>query len=395
MNVDHSDRAVISTADDAVLAKLSCVEKGYYQDAFIHSIAKGVHGGRNGSSSMEPIIRKGTHARVCAIDKAISAFLSLELEDDASGVKGRRQVVVLGAGRDTTYLRYRFGYLRGFEEKQVDWFQVDHPFVVEQKAQTWLCNCAPDGYNYNSEMNVATGGSFRASFSNQGERDANDSTYHLIGHDLRSPPSSLFEKLSDPFHDYDRSIPTIFVMECVIMYLPDDASLNLLRYLASNGAESNLRNQVDTFVAVALYDPIPSNDRFGQVMLNNLHKRGITGRQTLKDEERNEQLSLERTRTLSDHLAKLSKSGFDIAVGCHMMDAYDHGVVTIEDRRRAARIEMLDELEEFVLLMRHYCFCVGVYSCGDRYQSAAAAFSSVADDSPIGFQEGRCTIVHS
>ena len=303
-------------------------------------------------------------------------------------------MVILGAGRDTTYLRYRFGYLKGCEEKQVDWFEVDHPFVIEQKAQGWLCNCAPDGYDYSSEMNVATGVSYRASFSNQGESDANDSKYHLIGHDLRNSPSSLFEKLSDPFHGYDRSIPTIFVMECVIMYLPDSSSLNLLRYLAGNGAEENLRNQVDSFVAVALYDPIPNNDRFGQVMLNNLQKRGITG-QMCKDGERHEQLSLERTRTLSDHLAKVTKSGFDIAVGCHMMDAYDYGVVSMDDRRRAARCEMLDELEEFVLLMKHYCLCVGVHSSGDRYKSAAATLCSAAKDSPIGFQDGRCTIVHS
>jgi hypothetical protein len=400
--MDHADRAVISTADDAVLAKLSCVQKGYYQDAFIHTMAKGVKGvkssshgaaaGRNGSSSMEPIIRKGTHARVCAVDKSICAFLSLQLEEGTlTNIKGRRQVVILGAGRDTTYLRHRFGYLNGFEEKQVDWFEVDHPFIIEQKARTWLPHCAPEGYNYNAEMNVATGVSYRASFSRQIESDDNDSNYHLIGHDLRSSPSSLFEKLSDPFHGYDKSIPTIFVMECVIMYLPDEASWNLLRYLASNGVETNQSNQVDSFVTIALYDPIPSNDRFGQVMLQNLHKRGIKGQ---KYQDGEQVLSLERTRTLSDHLAKLTKSGFDIAVGCNMMDAYDHGIVSIDDRRRAARCEMLDELEEFALLMKHYCLCVGVHSSGERYKVAAATLCSVGKDSIIGFPEGRCTVAH-
>ena len=388
--MDHPDRAVISTADDAVLAKLSCVEKGYYQDAFIHAMSKGVKGinSRRRCGSAEPIIRKGTHARVYAVDKAISAFLSLSLDDSgaSSNTKGRRQVVILGAGRDTTYLRYRFGYLKGFEEKQVDWFEVDHPFVIEQKAHKWLCNCAPEGFSYNAEMNVTTGVSYRASFSSQGGNSgANDSKYHLIGHDLRGHPSSLFEKLSDPFHGYDRSIPTIFVMECVIMYLPDKASWNLLRYLAGNGAEAN-----SSFVAIAMYDPIPSNDRFGQVMLGNLQKRGITGQK-----HQDGVLSLEKTRTLSDHLAKLTKSGFDVAVGCNMMDAYDHGIVSIDDRRRAARCEMLDELEEFILLMRHYCLCVGVHSKGDKYKSAAATLCSAGKDSPIGFQEGRCTIVTS
>lgn len=392
--MDSSDRAVISTADDAVLAKLSCVEKGYYQDAFVHAMAKGVKGvdtgGRNGSSPMEPIIRKGTHARVCAVDKAISAFLSLRLEgDSSSNIKGRRQVVIFGAGRDTTYLRYRFGYLEGFEEKQVDWFEVDHTFIIEQKAHIWLPHCAPEGVNYNSEMNAATGVSYRASFSRQGGSDANDSNYHLIGHDLRSPPSSLFEKLSDPFHCYDRSIPTLFVMECVIMYLPDEASRNLLRYVANNGEETDQSKEVNSFAVIAMYDPIPSNDRFGQVMLQNLQKRGITGQ---KHQDGEQLLSLERTLTLSDHLLKLTKSGFDIAVGCNMMDAYDHGIISIDDRRRAARCEMLDELEEFAILMKHYCLCVGVHSRGDRYKSAAISFASVGKDSLIGFQEGRCKV---
>lgn len=396
---ERHDRAVISTADDAVLAKLSCVEKGYYQDAFIHVMAKGVKGvGNNSSSSygaagrrngvssmMEPIIRKGTHARVCAVDKAINAFLSLPLLEDAeaSNNKDRRQVVILGAGRDTTYLRYRFGYLTGFEGKEIDWFEVDHPFVIEQKAKSWLKKCTPEGYVYNSKMNVATGDSYRASFSKQQDgTGTNNSTYHLVGHDLRSSPDSLFQKLSDPFHGYNRAIPTIFVLECVIMYLPDKASWNLLQTLGNN--------KKDAFVAVALYDPIPSNDRFGQVMLENLQKRGIIG-QKQKDGEQNEPLSLERTRTLSDHLNKLKTCGFDIAVGCNMMDAYEHGIVSIDDRRRAARCEMLDELEEFVLLMRHYCLCLGAKGSG-KYKSAATALCSVGKDSPIGFETGRCEV---
>jgi hypothetical protein len=42
-----------------------------------------------------------------------------------------------------------------------------------------------------------------------------------------------------------------------------------------------------------------------------------------------------------------------------MVDAYDHGVVCPEDRERAMRCKALDELEEFALLMRHYCLLMG------------------------------------
>ena len=86
-----------------------------------------------------------------------------------------------------------------------------------------------------------------------------------------------------------------------------------------------------------------------------------------------------------------------------MMQAYDHGVVTVEDRRRAARCEMLDELEEFVLLMRHYCLAVGVSTSkrgrdheneDARRECVGYKLCEVGKDSPVGFQEGRCTAMN-
>ena len=38
-NTPDNDRAVKSTADDATLAKLSCVNMGYYQDTFIQGMS--------------------------------------------------------------------------------------------------------------------------------------------------------------------------------------------------------------------------------------------------------------------------------------------------------------------------------------------------------------------
>ncbi len=58
--------------------------------------------------------------------------------------------------------------------------------------------------------------------------------------------------------------------------------------------------------------------------------------------------------------------GFGVAVGCTMVDAYKHGVIHDGDRERAMRCKALDELEEFYLLMRHYCLLVGVASSSSR-----------------------------
>ena len=384
-----------------------------------------------GGSGTEPIIRRGTHARVKAIERAIDAFLSLPLSRSKvvagnDNSKAVRQVVILGSGRDTTYLRYRFGKKESLcldDDDTVRWYEVDHPSVIIQKAHSWLPGCIPSGYECNCTVNEDTGNSYAVTIApsqkggNRTDRSGQKSTssnYHLIGHDLRAPPASLFETLTHPKHGYDRSIPTLFVLECVMMYLPDKATWELLRYLAdsptASSSQHNSPSSSDPFVAVAIYDPIPSNDRFGQLMIENLERAGIMGRKghsrtrSGDDDDQAPQLSLEKTQTLSDQLTKLTQSGFNIAVGCDMMNAYDHGVISVEDRRRAARCEMLDELEEFVLLMKHYCLVVGVSSCKGRKsskidttagnESIGFQLCSVGKDSLMGFQEGRCMVTN-
>lgn len=429
-NEHFNDQAVKSTADDAILAKLSSVEKGYYDDPFIAAMARGASGLVNKSnnirqsrqhhnhrhetaSSTAPLIRRGTHARVKAIDRAIDSFLSLPLQKDGSSApKVDRQVVVLGAGRDTTYLRRRFQK----DETTLDsvrWYEVDHPSVMIQKAHSWLPGCIPDGCGCKCEVNDDIDTSYAVILSNKkGDTNSDQSdiestsNYHLIGHDLRSPPTTLFDKLSHPKHGYDRSLPTLFVLECVMMYLPEDASRDLLRHIAESPVPplSCCGSSSDTFVSVAMYDPIPSDDRFGQLMIENLQRAGIMGRsqkghqRSVDNESNRPQLSLEHTLTLSDQLTKLTKAGFDIGAGCNMMNAYNYGVISANDRRRAARCEMLDELEEFVLLMEHYCLIIGVCCSKDREdggdpsnnKSIGLQLCSIGENSLMGFQDGYC-----
>ncbi len=59
--------------------------------------------------------------------------------------------MILGSGRDRTYLRYRFGGKEGRagDDDDVRWFGVDHPSMTKEKARVWLPRCVPDGYNYN------------------------------------------------------------------------------------------------------------------------------------------------------------------------------------------------------------------------------------------------------
>jgi hypothetical protein len=73
-----------------------------------------------------------------------------------------------------------------------------------------------------------------------------------------------------------------------------------------------------------------------------------------------------------------------------MLNAYNHGVIPVNDARHAARCEMLDELEEFNLLMKHYCFVVGVRGGAS---SVGYDLCSVGEDSLMGFREGHCECV--
>ena len=299
------------------------------------------------------------------------------------------------------------------------------------------------------DLRRATGDALALASSSSSSPSTSD--YHLIGHDLRSSPDALFRKLSHPNHGFDvsSSSSTLFVLECVLMYLPETSARDLLRRIAaiptSTPSSSSSSSSSHSFVAVAIYDPIPGHDRFGQLMIENLKRAGIVaggndgvvvGRRRHDDDGEDDDrhhrrlLSLEGTRTLADQLSRLVRDGgFDVAVGCDMADAYDHGVVRREDRTRAMRSEALDELEEFDLLMRHYSLLVGVSSScsfssrrggesrpdrtGDSGKSASGSspvrsdgggnggggsevglrLCSVGTDSPMGFREGRCTVM--
>ncbi len=59
-------------------------------------------------------------------------------------------VMILGLGRDRTYLRYQFGGKEGRAggDNDVRWFGVNHPSMTEEKACVWLPRRVPDRYNY-------------------------------------------------------------------------------------------------------------------------------------------------------------------------------------------------------------------------------------------------------
>jgi len=239
--------------------------------------------------------------------------------------------------------------------RKVHWYEVDHSSVIQDKASLirkskLLKSFCPLLVKTDNGYECTGASTSLGSFSDElgSSSSSTSSTYHLIGHDLRDSPTILLEKLN-----LNPTIPTLFIMECVSMYLPITESKNLLQTLSVStdtafiacfepilGDKSSKR--VDPF------GPVKRADPFGHVMERNLINKGVASPESC----------LLQTRTLKDQLEKLVEcEGFRRAVGCDMWSAYET-IVTAAQRQRANKSEFMDEYEEWILIMRHYCFVV-------------------------------------
>ena len=117
--VDPADGPVIATADDAMTAKQATVAAGYYSDFYLQYFTHAP------VRMVQPIIKRGTHARVACIDRAITSFCTTVSSSTCSSC----QIVVLGAGMDTSFFKSATWGI------SPTWFEVDHAIVIQKKAR--------------------------------------------------------------------------------------------------------------------------------------------------------------------------------------------------------------------------------------------------------------------
>jgi Leucine carboxyl methyltransferase len=190
-----------------------------------------------------------------------------------------------------------------------------------------------------------------------------DGTYHLVPHDLRQDIRQLASRLSDC--GFDSTVPVLFILECCLMYLPDVSTRELLQGLPHICADAY----------VFLYEPIVGTDSFGRVMETNLTRAGVVDSES----------TLIQSRTLSRQIDNLVRAGFVVAAGCDMWAAFET-VLTTAQRQHANRCEFLDEMEEWMLIMRHYCMIVA----STPNSTFGKEFCRVGNDSVMGLVTGRC-----
>ncbi|PHJ18021.1 leucine carboxyl, partial [Cystoisospora suis] len=275
------DAALQATTDDAASSKLSSVLLRYYKDDFLpHFVKK--------RTRRAPLINRGYYSRVAAVRLLLSAFVSdvcsyterrqnssssssttssqvaslaREIFKHAAGGGETQQedsssypidnpliqFVNLGAGMDTLFfwLNERYRNIKVFE---VDFRDVVacKQSIIQQNADLWR-----------------TMASSVENLHPRGSEFINTDKYTLVPADLRDVNnlSTSLQRLG--FRD---DVPTLFLSECVLVYMQTSDADAVLRWAAQ---------AVKTAPSVAVvYEQLNPNDAFGRTMVRNLQTRG-------------------------------------------------------------------------------------------------------------------------
>lgn len=239
----------------------------------------------------------------------------------ASGNQQRRcrQIISLGAGSDTRYFRLKRDRTHtGFTYHELDFLENNRAKISRLKDPRCVDlvqrECAVDLDLMNADANT-------------GELSSEEYSIHAI--DLRELPESL------PW--LNREAATLIISECCLIYLSPEAADNALSYFARQLGNAPL--------SMAIYEPFRPNDAFGQTMIRNLMTRGIV----LK--------TIEKYADLEKQKQRLKELGME----ARARDCEDvwRLWVSPEEKERVDKLEWMDEVEEFVLLVKHYCVAWG------------------------------------
>ncbi|KAK7483172.1 hypothetical protein BaRGS_00025576 [Batillaria attramentaria] len=261
--------AVMATNDDAAQCKRFAVEKGYWNDPYISLLVP------KGKSGHAPEINRGYYARVTAIRILKQKFIEMANREC--------QVVSLGAGFDTSYW-----CLKELGLNPKSYIEMDFSAVTSRKCQQIKSK------KVLLDKLATEDGDIMWSSS---EMHAGD--YHLVSADLRKI-SEVEQKLADC--GVDKSLPTLFVTECVLVNM---------------------------------------GDKFGQVMVENLRTRDCLLH------------GVAACASLDTQKQRFTSQGWTDATALEMMTVYTH--LPKADLQRIERIEFLDERELLEQLYTHYC----------------------------------------
>lgn len=295
------DEPVMATNDDASDCKRGAVQLGYWQDSYISSFVRHIE-------KRAPEINRGYYARVKGVETFIQKFISR--------AGSLAQIVNLGAGYDTLYWRLKEEgvYISNYVE-------IDFPNVTANK-----CYMIKKNKHLLATIHDKDG---EVKFSST---DLHAGNYHCIGVDMRNLPL-LETKLQQAEVNY--SSPTLFIAECVLVYIENDCANRLLSWISKKFKSGLFIN----------YEMCNINDTFGDVMLGNLRARGCN------------LAGISSCKNLETQQARFLLNNWQGARAWDMVHIYYN--LPASERQRIEKIEFLDEQELLVQLFQHYCICIG------------------------------------
>jgi hypothetical protein len=172
------------------------------------------------------------------------------------------------------------------------------------------------------------------------ETGIHSSHYHLHAIDLRSLIEAPQEGANEQLNYINAEIPTLIISECCLIYLRPEAADAVVRYFSEALKPTTPRG-------LALYEPINPFDSFGKVMVSNLAARGIILQ------------TLEKYSSLDAQMARLKAYGFSSGQRASDVNFLNNKWIGEDEKDRINRVEMLDEVEELTMLMKHYCVAWG------------------------------------
>ncbi|XP_042827438.1 leucine carboxyl methyltransferase 1 isoform X2 [Panthera pardus] len=301
-SADPDDEGVRGTCEDASICKRFAVSIGYWHDPYIQ------HFVRLSKERKAPEINRGYFARVHGVSQLIKAFLQK--------TECHCQILNLGAGMDTTFWR-----LKDEDLLPSKYFEVDFPMIVTRKLHSikYKPFLLQPIIELHSEDTLQIDGHLLDS-----------KRYAIIGADLRDLPD-LEEKLKKC--NMNPQLPTLLITECVLVYMTPEQSANLLKWAA---------NSFETAMFIN-YEQVNMDDRFGQIMIENLRRRQC------------DLAGVETCKSLESQKERLLSNGWETASAVNMMEVYSR--LPQAEASRIESLEFLDEMELLEQLMKHYCLC--------------------------------------
>lgn len=293
--------AVIATNDDASECKRGAVQLGYWTDNYIANFAKN-------TQRRAPEINRGYYARVKGMERLIKRFINRTGNES--------QIINLGCGYDTLYWR-----LKEDNVKAGNFIEVDFPAVTAKKCHTIKRNkqLLDKIYEQDGEVKLSN-------------TDIHATNYHCLGVDLRNT-AELDTKFQQAEVNFTR--PTLFLAECVLVYIEHDCVNRLLRWIANKFPRAMFAN----------YEMCNMNDHFGDIMQENMKARGCSLSGVIA------------CKTMESQQARFTSNGWQGAKVWDMVKVY-YGLAD-DERHRIEKLEFLDEQELLVQLFQHYCICIG------------------------------------